>query len=533
MSSKKGTTRKAISLKIKKEILKEFEQGNSVQSISIQRNLSYTTVSTICKRDRKKIEATVLIDQAASSTKVRPELMTKMEALLYIWIEDCNQKGLPLSTENISIKALTIFNTLKQKYDPDDKIKFAASRGWFDKFKRRHKLHSLVLNGESASANKIEADKFCDEFMNNIKGTYSLDQIFNVDETGLFWKRMPSRTFIAQESKQAPGHKTSKERLTLLLGANASGDLKLKPLLIYTSENPRAFKNVDKSKLGLYWRSNKKAWMTASLFVEWIKMCLTKELKKYSKEKNIPFNFLILIDNAPGHSNLEILNSINEGITFMFLPPNTTSLIQPMDQGCISTFKSYYLKKSYQSVLDSNHDKATVQELWKKFNIFDAVKHIVSSWADVSKNCIQGCWKKIIPLIDVEVEDDMTNVLNMIEADAVNANMLGMEYNDLLELIRDDYDFSVEELEELDQNRENDSDTETEDETTQRKELSKKNLKEIVNIFDQLKTKIKESDPDLERVSLVEIQLDKAAQFYNSQVSTQKVQKKIDSYFTQ
>jgi hypothetical protein len=52
------------------------------------------------------------------------------------------------------------------------------------------------------------------------EGGYTKQQIFRVDETVLYWKKMPSRTFIA-----------------LLLGANAAGDFKLKPMLLYHSEN--------------------------------------------------------------------------------------------------------------------------------------------------------------------------------------------------------------------------------------------------------------------------------------------------------
>lgn len=60
---------------------------------------------------------------------------------------------------------------------------------------------------------------------------------------------MPSRTFLSKEESVAPGHKPSKNRLTLLLGGNLAGDLKLMPMLIYQPENPRALKGKDKELL--------------------------------------------------------------------------------------------------------------------------------------------------------------------------------------------------------------------------------------------------------------------------------------------
>ena len=78
---------------------------------------------------------------------------------------------------------------------------------------------------------------------------------FSTDEIGLHWKRMSDWSYISKEEKLIPGYKTAKDRLTLLFGGNASGDMKLKPLLVYHSENPRALKNIAKGSPPLLWKS--------------------------------------------------------------------------------------------------------------------------------------------------------------------------------------------------------------------------------------------------------------------------------------
>ncbi|XP_068240000.1 uncharacterized protein [Palaemon carinicauda] len=76
------------------------------------------------------------------------------------------------------------------------------------------------------------------------------------------FSKMPCRTFITAKEKRLPGHKPMRDRLTLAFCANASGDCKIKPLLVYHSENPRAFKThkVIKKNLPKIWRANSKAW---------------------------------------------------------------------------------------------------------------------------------------------------------------------------------------------------------------------------------------------------------------------------------
>jgi hypothetical protein len=111
-------------------------------------------------------------------------------------------------------------------------------------------------------------------------------------------------------------------------------------------------------------------------------------------QEGIPFKILLLLDNTPSHP--PALEDLSDNIKIVFLLPNTTSLLQPMDQGVIKTFKSYCLRSTLDALLKVMNDgRTTVNEFWNAFNIKDAINIIKISWQQVPRQCINGVWNKI------------------------------------------------------------------------------------------------------------------------------------------
>jgi hypothetical protein len=93
-----------------------------------------------------------------------------------------------------------------------EKRYFTASKGWFARFKQRSQINCTQISGVATSANIAATRAFTAEFKKIIEdNNFPPDLVFNVDETGLYWKKLPLRTYISREEKSAPGFKASKD----------------------------------------------------------------------------------------------------------------------------------------------------------------------------------------------------------------------------------------------------------------------------------------------------------------------------------
>ena len=95
--------------------------------------------------------------------------------------------------------------------------------------------------------------------------------------------------------------------------------------------------------------------MDGDLFTEWVKELNRKSLAQDRK-------IALIVDNYPAHPIVDGLKAIE----LIFLPPNTTSKTQPMDQGVIKSLNAFYrhsIIKRYITSIDGGRSSTKVNRL--------------------------------------------------------------------------------------------------------------------------------------------------------------------------
>lgn len=260
-------------------------------------------------------------------------------------------------------------------------------------FNFRHEVGYKKACGESNDVNEVDCEKWKKDVLPNLMQKYCERDVFNADETGLFFKCLPDKT-LTFKNQQCHGGKNSKQRVTLMLAANMDGSEKLKILLIGKSAKPRCFRGV--KWLPVDYKANSKAWMTGQLFEEWV-LKLDKHFQSSGRK------ILLFIDNCPAHPK-DVQRKLN-AIELAFFPPNMTSKLQPLDQGVIQNLKVFYRSRIVKEAL-----KRIEANEKQDITLLDCINHVTKAWdIHVSKQTIANCFKKagFGQYSEWEEEDDM------------------------------------------------------------------------------------------------------------------------------
>jgi hypothetical protein len=111
---------------------------------------------------------------------------------------------------------------------------------------KRNNIAFGVQSGEEGQVNKDTCKQWKEKLPSLIEG-YAPRDIFNMDETGMFFRGSNKKTFMFK-GEECKGGKMSKERITVALCANMLGE-KEPPIVIGKSLKPRCFSSINPASL--------------------------------------------------------------------------------------------------------------------------------------------------------------------------------------------------------------------------------------------------------------------------------------------
>lgn len=277
---------------------------------------------------------------------------------------------------------------------------FKASESWASKFARKSGWRSIALHGEAGSVDIKSVQPAITKLRDKIK-EYDPDHVYNMDETGLFFKVLPNRSYVKKsEIKSARGTKLmkAKDRVTLYITTNGDGTDKVPLSMIGKAASPRCFNN---RKLPMKYYNQNKAWSDSKVFAKW-----WDDFRHHIQRRTIK-PVLLILDNCGPHGT-ELVDPTGQ-ITVVFLPPNVTSVYQPMDAGVIAMVKKNYRYRLLRRMLDTFEERQSLRAAATAAkmkagtigldeghapHLRDVMSILDEVWNEIPASKISNCWKK-------------------------------------------------------------------------------------------------------------------------------------------
>ena len=255
MASKK----KSISIKEKLQIIESIEKGEKQASVGQRLGLTKTTVNTIWKKKETLKRQFESSDYNDNCKRFRAANNKDIDDALLLWFKQARSQNITVNGPILMAKA----NSLAKDFGNDA---FTATTGFIDRWKIRHAIGMKKVSGEEKSVAEEDIKPWISDALPDLLKRFKPEDIYNADETGLFFKLQPDHT-LAFKGEKCSGGKKSKDRLTVLVCASMAGE-KGPMLVIGKSKSPRCFAGV--KNLPLTYLGNSKAWMTAQIFEDYL-----------------------------------------------------------------------------------------------------------------------------------------------------------------------------------------------------------------------------------------------------------------------
>ena len=309
--------RNSYSFETKNEVILKVKAGAKRSAVQKEYGISS---GTLCKwlNESMKIAAKVQDGQGKIKKSV-PTPFPLVDSAMKVWFTEKRNNDVAIDSRVFKVQAMKFAKELGED-------KFNGSVGFVSRWKNRYNVVHRAISGDANSVDLDTVEAFKPIILDLLEEYLNKD-VFNLDEAGLQYGVTAKKT-LAFKGEACHGKKQPKQRVTISFCANMPGTEKKRLLVIGKSLNPRCMpKNVRRP---CNYQANQKAWMTSAIFEKWV----SDWDRKLVKDKR---RIALVLDNATCHPPVALSN-----IKLVFLPPNTTSHTQPMDQGIIANFKRHY-----------------------------------------------------------------------------------------------------------------------------------------------------------------------------------------------
>ena len=212
----------------------EIERGIANKDVSKKFNVTKNTLTT-WKKNKDKIVTAFKSNGGTKRLWIKKETYERVNIACFKWLLIRRLENISIHGKIIQEKALEFANELNLE-------KLQPSGGWLHSWKARYNISFKEVSGESKSVTPEMTAAWKEISLPTILSRYELKDIYNADEFGLFYQRLPKKTLHLKGEKFSNG-KYSKVRLTGMAASSATGE-KLPMFVIGQSVKQRCFKHV-------------------------------------------------------------------------------------------------------------------------------------------------------------------------------------------------------------------------------------------------------------------------------------------------
>jgi hypothetical protein len=201
--------------------------------------MNETTASKLIKI-RKKWEAIIASSRfplSRSRTAFTPLFVVGIALLM--WFRETQTSNPSFLIDEAVLLHKAQYFADKERIEP---IGTSVTNSWIHAWRRTNHIICMQSHGESASADSAAGDEWIKTVYAEICASFKPDEIWSADETGLYWRRLPT-VALTERGKKLRGVKVSKNRVTVLLCCSLTGE-KFVPFVIGTARSPRGFSSL-------------------------------------------------------------------------------------------------------------------------------------------------------------------------------------------------------------------------------------------------------------------------------------------------